>query len=140
MEGSFKDCNSLTRIKVNAEYPPICDEQTFDGVPAYADIIVPCGTAYRYQVSDYWKDFSRITEDCGSIDDMVISNVKIYQQDDQLMVEGADGNLVTIYDVSGRVLATKQDDYSPLRFDAPASGTYLIKIGSYPARRVVVVK
>lgn len=56
------------------------------------------------------------------------------------MVEGANGNSVTFYDVNGRMLATKRDDYSPLRFDAPASGTYMIKIGNYPARKVAVVR
>jgi hypothetical protein len=38
------------------------------------------------------------------------------------------------------VLATKQDDYAPLHFDVPASGTYMIKIGLYPARKVVVIR
>lgn len=52
---------------------------------------------------------------------------------------GAEGNRVTLYDVTGRMLATKRDSYGPLRFDAPASGTYMIKIGNYPARKVAVV-
>ena len=55
-------------------------------------------------------------------------------------VEGADGNMVTLYDVNGRVLATKQDDYAPLRFDTPVSGTYMIKVGNLPSRKVVVVR
>jgi len=48
--------------------------------------------------------------------------------------------MVTLYDVTGRVLAAKQDDYAPMRFDAPATGTYMIKIGAYPARKVVVIR
>ena len=47
---------------------------------------------------------------------------------------------MTLYDALGRVLATKKDDYSLLRFDVPAAGTYLIRIGDAPARRVVVVR
>ena len=31
-------------------------------------------------------------------------------------------------------------DHSSLRFDAPASGTYMVKIGRYPARKVVVIR
>ena len=31
-------------------------------------------------------------------------------------------------------------EYNPLRFDAPVSGTYMIKIGNYPARKVVVIR
>ena len=67
-------------------------------------------------------------------------NAKIYQRDGRIVVEGADGNMVTLYDVTGRILATKQDYGKPLHFDIPASGTYMIKIGNYQARKVVVIR
>ena len=55
--------------------------------------------------------------------DVEALNAKVYSSHGQIVVEGADGNRVPLYDISGCVLATKQDDNSPLRFDAPASGT-----------------
>ena len=67
-------------------------------------------------------------------------SAKIYQRNGQVVVEGADGNIVTLYDVNGRALATKQDDNTPLLFDVPVSGTYMIRIGNYPARKVVVIR
>ena len=67
-------------------------------------------------------------------------NVKIYINNGQIVIEGAEGNHVWLYDVNGRLLATKQDDYTPLRFDVPTSGTYLVKIGNHPVRKVVVVR
>lgn len=67
-------------------------------------------------------------------------NAKVYSSHGQVVVEGADGNMVTLYDVNGRVLATKQDYGVPVRFDAPVSATYIIKIGNYPARKVVVIR
>lgn len=67
-------------------------------------------------------------------------NAKVYSSRGQIVVEGADGNMVTLYDVTGRILASKQDYGTPLRFDAPASGTYMIKIGNYQARKVVVIR
>ncbi len=140
LSDAFRGCTHLTTIRSLAEYPPICDEHTFEGVPNYADIIVPCGAAYRYQLSDYWNSFSRITEDCDAIDGADALNAKIYQRNGQVVVEGAEGNTVTLYDVNGRVLATKQDYDMPLRFDVPATGTYMIKIGSAPTRRVVVIR
>ena len=79
-----------------------------------------------------------ITEE--GIDGVNSINAKVYSSHEQIVVEGAEGSRVTLYDVTGRVLATKQDNYTPMRFDAPASGTYLIKIGAYPARRVVVIR
>lgn len=86
----------------------------------------------------YIHDTVYITEE--GIADVAALNAKVYSSQGQIVVEGAEGNSVTLYDVNGRMLATKRDDYSPLRFDAPASGTYMIKIGNYPARKVAVVR
>lgn len=66
--------------------------------------------------------------------------VNIFQSYGQIVVDGGEGNDVTLYDVNGRVLATKRDYGAPVRFDAPASGTYMIKIGNHPARKVVVIR
>ena len=74
------------------------------------------------------------------IDGVDALNAKVYSSQGQIVVEGADGNTVWLYDINGRVLATKQDDYTPLRFDAPVSGTYIIKIGLFPARKVVAIR
>ena len=74
------------------------------------------------------------------MDDVETLNARIYTGNGQIVVEGADGNDVRLYDVVGRVLAIKQDYGTAVRFDVPASGTYMIKIGTAPARRIVVVK
>ena len=86
----------------------------------------------------YIHDTVYITQE--GIDGMEVINAKVYSNQGQIVVEGADGNRVTLFDINGRALATKQDEFSLLHFDAPASGTYMIKIGNYPARKVVVIK
>ena len=67
-------------------------------------------------------------------------NLKIYPEAGQVVVEGSEGEPVTMYDVTGRVVGVKRDDYMPLRFDVPASGTYMIKVGNYPARKMVMIR
>lgn len=74
------------------------------------------------------------------VDGIGTINARIYQHNGQVVVEGANGNTVTLYDINGRMLATKQDYDLPLSFAVPATGTYMIKIGEYPARRVVVIR
>ena len=74
------------------------------------------------------------------IDGADVLNAKIYSSQGQIVVEGADGNAVTLYDINGRILATKRDYGIAIRFDAPASGTYMIKIGNHAARKVVVIR
>ena len=89
-------------------------------------------------ITTHHYDTIYITEQgIGDVDGI---NAKVYSNRGQVVVEGANGNMVTLYDVNGRVLATKQDNNMPLRFDAPVSGTYMIKIGNYPARKVVVIR
>jgi len=74
------------------------------------------------------------------IDEMEMANARIFSIDGRLVVDGAEGNTVWLYDLTGRMLASKQDDFKPLEFNVPASGVYLIKIGPYPARKIVVTK
>lgn len=74
------------------------------------------------------------------VDEVDAINAKIYTSHGQIVVDGAESNTVWLYDVNGRVLATKQDEYTPLHFDVPTSGTYLVKIGNHPARKVVVIR
>ena len=79
-------------------------------------------------------------ENHEDIDGVETLNAKLYSKEGRIVVEGADGNTVTLYDVTGCMLATRQDEYSPLYFDVPASGAYLVKIGNHPARKVVVIR
>lgn len=74
------------------------------------------------------------------INDIDVINTKVYASLGQIVVEGAAGNEVTLYDLSGHRLATKQDCGAPLRFDVPATGTYMIKIGHHTARKVVAIR
>ena len=65
-------------------------------------------------------------------------NAKIYQRNGQIVVEGAEGYPVFLYDVVGRLLATRRETAQEVLLDVPASGAYLVKIGDAPARRIVV--
>lgn len=78
------------------------------------------------------------------VDEVESINAKIYTSHGQIVVEGTQGNTVWLYNVNGSIIAIRrgEDGHSstPLYFDVPASGTYLVKIGNHPARRVVVIK
>ena len=74
------------------------------------------------------------------VDEVETISARIYTSNGQIVVDGTESNTVWLYDINGRILAIKQDEYSPLHFDVPASGTYLVKIGNHPARKVVVIR
>ena len=69
---------------------------------------------------------------------------RVFAHDGQIVVEGAEGMPVMLYDATGRLLATRKSEEmhggTPLRLDVPASGVYLVRIGNLPAKRVVVIR
>ena len=95
-------------------------------------------TINNYYDTVYLHDTIYVTTE--GIDGVDGVSAKIYQRGGQIVVEGAEGNTVTLYDAVGRVLATRQDDYAPLHFDAPTSGAYLVRVGTGSARRIVVIR
>lgn len=74
----------------------------------------------------------------NGVDGVDTMSAKIYVNNGQIVVEGAEGNPVYLYDVVGRLLATRRETVQEVLLDVPASGAYLVKIGDAPARRIVV--
>jgi len=88
----------------------------------------------------YIHDTIYITDSTTGIDDVAVINARVYSSHSRIVVEGADGNNVMLFDMSGRLLATKRDEYSRLEFEVPISGAYFVKIGNYKAQKIVVIK
>ena len=88
----------------------------------------------------YIYDTIYIRDSTTGIEDVSVINAKIYSSRSRIIVEGADGNSVMLFDMQGRLLSTKRDKYSVLEFEVPISGAYFVKIGNYKAKKVVVIK
>lgn len=71
----------------------------------------------------------------GGIDDIVERDIKVYSCDGHIVVEGAEGEEVQVYDVMGRRVyhAIHAEELSTLW-----GGVYLVKVGNLMARKVVV--
>ena len=96
-------------------------------------------TVYVYDTI-YIHDTIYITDSTTGIEDVATINARVYSSHSRIIVEGADGNNVMLFDMNGRLLATKQDEYRVLEFEVPISGAYFVKIGNYKAKKVVVIK
>ena len=88
----------------------------------------------------YIATFEKIRDSTTGIEDVAAINAKIYSSRSRIVVEGAEGNNVMLFDMQGRLLATKRDEYSILEFEVPVSGAYFVRIGNYKAKKVVVIK
>ena len=109
------------------------------------DTTIVTDTLWLTQYDSLWLHDTIIVHDTiyitqEGIGDVEAVNAKVYSHSGQIVVEGAEGHAVTLYDINGRLLATRQEEFAPLHFDVPASGTYMLRIGNLPARKVVVIR
>ena len=112
------------------------DEDVFSDYTA--TLIVPCGYANAYRQHEVWGLFTDIVEDCSAIEEAESEDdlFHITVRDGHIVVEGADGEEVRIYDMMGRkVQAFKHSNNQAL-----PTGVYMVQVGTYPALKVVVTK
>ncbi len=74
------------------------------------------------------------------IEDVDEDNVSIYTSDTRIIVKGAEGQDVHVYDVNGRMMYRELNAPETIEFRMTATGVYLVKVGNAPAKRVVVVR
>ncbi|MBR1550407.1 MAG: InlB B-repeat-containing protein [Bacteroidales bacterium] len=74
------------------------------------------------------------------IEDVDGADVNIYSADSKIIVKGAENLDIYIYDVNGRVVRTQAAATETVEFTMNTTGVYLVKVGSAPAKRVVVVR
>lgn len=72
----------------------------------------------------------------GSVD----ADVSVYSSANRIVVRGAEGETIGIYDLNGRTVAIKANAAEVVEFIMPDSGVYMVKVGDAPARRVLVVR
>ena len=74
------------------------------------------------------------------IEDSTAMSVRIYTNRAEIVVEGAEGLPVSLYDIHGRKLDEVNESFGAARFYAPASGAYLVRVGERTVKKVVVVR
>ena len=76
-------------------------------------------------------------ESTQGIEDIDATEIKIYTTGGRIVVQGAEGVEARVYDLTGReVVRPNQNGETPVL----PSGVYLVKVGTLPARKVVVMR
>ena len=82
-----------------------------------------------------------IFEEVEGVDNVELPNLIIYSNRSRIVVEGAEGRDVRVYDMLGREVNGKtKSEKGEVILAVPTAGIYMVRIGDLPARRVVVVK
>ncbi len=76
--------------------------------------------------------------------DVDMTNIKVFSKDGKIIVHNTLGKSVQVFDMEGRAIYIANNTYSSndgqVSISVPKSGVYLVKVGEYPARKVVVIK
>lgn len=80
------------------------------------------------------------TDRVTGIDDADVDDIVIYSVNDRVIVRGAEGQSIRVFDVVGRLVAQRGKAGDEESIQLTNTGVYLVKVGDAPARRVVVRK
>lgn len=121
-------------------------DRNYNNVSGYMNDLTP-NTTYMLVVVPYnsndevgtitRKQFTTLNN--NGIEDVGEEEYAISSQGGRLTVSGAEGNMVNVYSLDGRCIYSASAKGTTV-IDIPAPGTYLLKIGHHPARKVVVIR
>ncbi len=99
-------------------------------------------TDFNFYVSWLIKAVMPTTDTAAVVIDPVIVDGEpfVYSKDHCIVVEGAEGRGVSVYDVTGRLLHRRMAATRHETFPVQETGVYLVKTGASEARRVVVLR
>lgn len=66
------------------------------------------------------------------MDDAKADDIKIHALNGRIVVEGAEGESVAVYDITGSIINHEQTLFN--------TGVYLVKVGNRPAQKIFVVR
>ncbi len=137
-EHAFHGCSNILTIVTKAVNPPSCGTDAFTSVPDYITLTVPCGSLSYYYETEPWKSsFPIKEEDCSqSIEDACEGDFRVWAAQGRIhLIAESEGEAV-IYDIAGHPVSMLSSGSSA---NVPA-GIYLVKVGTLPARKVVLIR
>jgi ribosomal protein S8E len=121
-------------------------DRNYNNVSGYMNDLTP-NTTYMLVVVPYnsndevgtitRKQFTTLNN--NGIEDVGEEEYAISSQGGRLTVSGAEGNMVNVYSLDGRCIYAACVTGTTV-IDVPSSGTYFVKVGNHPARKVVVIR
>lgn len=126
---AFTGCDAVLCLTSNALVPPSASSNPFTNFNTSIPVYVPCSSVEAYRNAAYWGFFSNIQCSNEGIDDLEANEPNVYSIDGRIVVEGATDE-VRVLDMMGR----------SVRNNALPAGVYMVKVGDYPARKVVVIR
>lgn len=127
-DGAFKDCLALDTLRLLAPEPPLLSDDSFDGVNPLPVLVIPCGLAEAYDSAKYWRNFDRVEEmPCPTvIEEVWEKGITVTSLSEGVLVRGAEGMMLTVFDVMGRRVSSVASAQAEQRLPLPATGVYVL--------------
>ena len=128
-EGAFKDCYGLDTVRVRALMPPAISDDSFQGVNPLPTLAVPFGRASVYDTTQYWRDFNIVEDRIKyiSIDEVATTALTVCAVEGGIMVCGAEGACLAVYDMMGRRVAVSRNAVGEQYLLLPTTGVYVLQ-------------
>ncbi len=95
---------------------------------------------YTFTITGHVTAMAIFAAGSNGIEDADMANVSVYGAESRIVVRGAEGKDVFVYDLNGRTVASKMNVAENTEFNMANTGVYLVKVGNAPAKRVLVVR
>lgn len=93
-------------------------------------LTIQAGMSGNYSLTGYFAEGA-------GIGDITEDGIILYSRDGQIVVEGSTDE-VRVFDIVGRLVATATGENIAIR--VPCVGVYMVKTGTHPARKIVVIR
>lgn len=78
-----------------------------------------------------------VTGDATAVDNVKASEYEVYNERRSVVVNGAEGQTASLYDIAGRLVGNMMVNSDNARFEVPAAGVYVVRIDGQSFRIVV---
>ena len=95
---------------------------------------------YTFTITGHVNAVAVFVANSNGIDDADMANVNIYGADGRIIVRGAEGKDVYVYDLNGRTVSSRMNAADAIEFRVAGTGVYLVKVGNAAAKRVLVAR
>ncbi len=109
------------------------DEVINNPIPAFSFVVESEMLGYTYSIVALFGAPE-------GIEDIDVAHVNVYGSEGSIVLTGAEGREVFLFDLSGRLLHYSRSAHATESYGVPATGIYLIKVAGVETKRVVVVR
>jgi hypothetical protein len=133
-DGAFYNCTNMSELSIANPQPPIIDYYTFDQInKTSCKLIVPVGSATNYSSTNYWKDFSLLSEQnfYNALSENTGNKISYSLIGNELSLNTTNPNEnLSIYTLTGVVLYNSKPLTSKSKIILPAKGLYIVRLGN----------